>query len=254
MKAWVIEKGSSNLSGISLKEVESPKPLPHEVLIQNEVSGLNFADVMASKGLYRDAPPLPFVPGYDVVGKIVALGNKTENLQMGDRVCAFTRFSGCAEYSVAAYQGVVVIDKDWDASEAVALSTQYCTALYAAKYLGNIRSGERVLIHSAAGGVGRALVQYAKYAGCEIIATAGSHAKCEQVKNDGAHIVINYNENDFSSEIISSLGKKSMDVVFDAVGGENAKKGIQLLGPGGRFVGYGASSLSQGVHFFNRIP
>jgi NADPH:quinone reductase-like Zn-dependent oxidoreductase len=116
----------------------------------------------------------------------------------------------------------------------------------------NLFEGDRVLIHSAAGGVGTALLQYAKHKGCEIFATAGSDAKIKMLQESGVHHAINYVTQDFEAEVARITGGKGIDVIFDAVGGSNLKKGIRALAPGGRIVCYGASSIS-GKNIFGKI-
>src|SRR5690606_36991561 len=112
-----------------LVEISEPSRSTGEVLIDVEAFGLNYADVMARNGLYREAPPLPFVPGYEVVGRIREADNST---LIGKRVIAFTRFGGYAEVVVTSENGFVEIDEGVSAGEAVAMGTQYVTAYHAA--------------------------------------------------------------------------------------------------------------------------
>jgi NADPH2:quinone reductase len=224
-----------------ITETEKPEISKEEVLIKTETFGLNFADVMARRGLYKDAPPLPCVLGYEVVGRVVALGTNVTNLKEGQKVVAFTRFGGYAEYTKTKAAGVTVIPEELDNSSATALSTQYCTAYHAAYDMANIKNGETILIHVAAGGVGIALVQLAKLKGCIIIGTAGSEKKIKFLKDLGVDHTINYRENDFVDEIKKLPGNIKPDVIFDPVGGESFKKGKSILNYGGRIVTYGAS-------------
>lgn len=222
-------------------EIEKPEISKGEVLIKTEAFGLNFADVMARRGLYKEAPPLPSVLGYEVVGWVAALGADVTNLKEGQRVVAFTRFGGYAEYAKTNAAGVTVIPEGMDKASAAALSTQYCTAYHAAYDMANIRSGEIALIHAAAGGVGIALIQLAKLRGCRIIGTAGSEEKLIFLKNQGVEYAINYREKDFVDEIHKLPGNVKPDVIFDPVGGKSFKKSKSILNYGGRIVTYGAS-------------
>ena len=140
---------------------------------------------------------------------------------------------------------------NWSAT-ATALTTQYCTALYAASEMVNLHKGDKVLIQSGAGGVGTALIQYAKHLHCEIFATAGSESKLSYLKEIGVQHPINYNTQDFETEIKKITQQKGVDVIFDAVGGKSVKKGIRLLSPGGRLICYGASALSN-KNIFGKI-
>ena len=163
MKAAVLVRKGDPSRAFEIREVPDPKIKDGEVLIKVEGFGLNFADVMARLGLYADAPPMPSVLGYDVTGRVTAVAPDITHLQVGDRVTAMTRFGGYAEYVAAMGMGTARIAEDMPVGEATALTTQYCTAYYAAAEVVNLHEGDRVLIHSAAGGVGTALLQHAKY-------------------------------------------------------------------------------------------
>ena len=252
MKAAVLIKNTSANKAFEIREVELPEVKKGQVLIKVEAFGLNFADVMARKGMYKEAPPLPAILGYDVAGTIEAVGDEVFNLQKGDKVTAMTRFGGYAEYAVTNASAVAVIPANIDTATATALTTQYCTAIYAASEMINLYKGDKVLIHSGAGGVGTALIQYAKYMQCEIFATAGSNEKLNYLKQLGVHHAINYNTQDFEKNIKEITHQKGVDVIFDAVGGKSVKKGMRLLAPGGRLVCYGASDISD-KNLFGKI-
>ena len=221
MKAAVLVKTGDPDKAFEIREVPNPKIKAGEVLVKVEGFGLNFADVMARIGLYADAPPIPSILGYDVVGHVTEVAPDITHVGVGDRVTAMTRFGGYAEYVAAIGMGVAKIADSIPVGEATALTTQYCTAYFAAADVVNLFEGDRVLIHSAAGGVGTALLQYAKYKGCEIFATV-----------------------DFEQEVKRITTGKGVDVIFDAVGGSYTKKGFRSLAPGGRIVCYGAADIS----------
>jgi NADPH2:quinone reductase len=163
-----------------------------------------------------------------------------------------TRFGGYAEYVAAMGMGTARISPSVPVGEATALTTQYCTAYYAAAEAVNLYAGDRVLIHSAAGGVGTALLQYARYKGCEIFGTAGSDAKLKLLSEAGVHHPINYLTHDFEQEVKRITDGKGVDVIFDAVGGSYVRKGFRSLAPGGRIVCYGASDISD-KNIFGKI-
>lgn len=194
------------------------------MLIKVAAFGLNFADVMARRGMYKEAPPLPAILGYDVAGIIEAIGENVDTIKIGDRVTAMTRFGGYAEYAVTNASAVGVIPDNIDNAAATALATQYCTAYCAAAEMVNLYEGDKVLIQSGAGGVGTALIQYAKYKHCEIFATAGNDSKLNYLTSLGVQHPINYVSNDFEKEIKNVTGGKGVDVIFDAVGGKSVKK------------------------------
>ena len=252
MKAAILIKNTSADKAFEIREVDLPQIKKGQVLIKVEAFGLNFADVMARKGMYKEAPPLPAILGYDVAGTIEAVGDEVLNVQKGDKVTAMTRFGGYAEYAVTNASAVAVIPNNIDAATATALTTQYCTAIYAASEMINLYKGDKVLIHSGAGGVGTALIQYAKYKQCEIFATAGSTEKLNYLKQLGVQHAINYNTQDFEKITKELTQQKGVDVIFDAVGGKSVKKGMRLLAPGGRLVCYGASDISD-KNLFGKI-
>ena len=244
MKAIVVTKDGSAAEAFEFQDLPKPSPKANEVLIKVSHFGLNYADIMARKGLYNDRPALPCVLGYEVVGEVEAVGEDVKSFIVGELVLAFTQFGGYAEYAVADYRGVVALASGTNREEATALATQYCTAWFSACHMINLQKGDRVLVHAAAGGVGTALVQIAKWKGCEVIGTASRPEKLEYIKAQGADHVINYQTHDFTEELKRILSAERLDVVFDPVGGSNFKKSIQMLGSGGRIVTFGASEWS----------
>jgi len=252
MKAAVLVRKGDPSKAFEIREVPTPKIKAGEVLIKVEGFGLNFADVMARQGLYADAPPMPSIIGYDVAGRITEVAPDVTHVKVGDRVTAMTRFGGYAEYVAAMAMGTAKIEDSVSVGEATALTTQYCTAYYAAAEVVNLHEGDKVLIHSAAGGVGTALLQYAKYKGCEIFATAGSDVKLKLLREEGVHHAINYVTNDFEKEVHRITNGRGVDVIFDAVGGSYVKKGFRSLAPGGKIVCYGASDISD-KNIFGKI-
>lgn len=252
MQAQVLVKNGNSQQAFELRELPDPQPLDHEVLIDVEAFGLNYADVMARLGIYQDCPPLPAIIGYEVVGRVAGLGKDVTGFTKGQRVVAMTRFGGYATQAVSDQRAVTVIPDDMDAGAATALATQYNTAYYAAEELVDLNPGDHILIHAAAGGVGTALIQLAKRHDCVIFGTAGSAEKLDYLRELGVHYPINYREVDFAQEVERLGFKKKLDVVFDPVGGNSIKKGIGLLTSGGRIVCYGASSMSD-VNLFQKI-
>ena len=252
MKAAVLVKNAEAHNSFEIREVDQPKAAAGQVLIKVEAFGLNFADIMARQGNYQDCPPLPAVIGYDVVGEVVEIGAGVDNVILGDRVTAMTRFGGYAEYALTDFRACAKIAKDYPVGKATALTTQYCTAYYCFKEMLNLYEGDKVLIHAAAGGVGTALVQLAKHAGCEIFGTAGSDEKLAYLKELGVDHPINYRAQDFEVEVRKIVGDQGLDAVFDPIGGKSVKKGLKLLGSGGRIVLFGASDMT-GANIFGKI-
>ena len=233
MKAVVLHpKGE-----FKIEEVPQPTIKEEQVLIKVEGFGLNFADVMARKGLYRETPPLPAIIGYDVVGEVVEQGvNVSENLK-GKRVVAMTRFGGYAEFAATDYRAVTEIPQDYPLAEALALATQYCTAHFCLHEKGSVYTGDNVLVHAAAGGVGVALTQLAKLKGCKVYGTCGSDEKVNFIKQNGVDVAINYRKHNYEEKI-----EEHIQASFNAIAGSTLRKDMKLLGAGGTLVCFGAAT------------
>tara|TARA_B100001093_G_scaffold111469_1_gene103882 strand:+ start:1130 stop:2149 length:1020 start_codon:yes stop_codon:yes gene_type:complete len=238
---FLVKKGDAKHAFLR-KEITLPALNKGEVIIKSEAFGLNYADVMARNGLYREAPPMPCVIGYEVVGKVLSIGPNGNSDLIGKRVLAFCRFGGYGRHVITKEMALVPID-DLPSSEVLALSTQGVTAYYMTDYLAPIQAGERVLIHAAAGGVGTLLIQLAKRRGAEVIAKVGSTEKETIVRNLGADQVVNYKTQDYIEEIHNS---KKLDASFNPIGGSTFKKDWHHLGPSGRLYLFGGAELSGG--------
>lgn len=240
----LVQKGAPE-KAFQYSEITLPELKSNEVLIESEAFGLNYADVMARLGLYREAPPFPCVIGYEVVGKIIEVGESVDAGLIGKRVVAFTRFGGYAKHAITSVNAIGEIG-ELQANAALALSTQGVTAFYMANYISPIRKGENVLIHAAAGGVGTLLIQLAKKAEAIVFAKVSSEEKREKCLSLGADFAINYRQENYTDSIEKTIGKKRLDVSFNPVGGSTFKTDNQLLGAGSRMVLFGGSELAEG--------
>ncbi|HEX4483351.1 MAG TPA: medium chain dehydrogenase/reductase family protein [Solirubrobacteraceae bacterium] len=238
MQAIVITKhGGPGV--LQVQEQPDPKLGAGEVRIDVAAVGINFADVMARIGLYPDAPKTPCVVGYEVAGTILEVGDGVEALSLGQRVFASTQFGGYASQVVVPERNVVALPDRLSFEQGAAIPVNYGTAWAALIGYGNVQPGERVLIHSAGGGVGIAATQIAKRAGAEIYGTAspGKHARCEEL---GLEHAIDYTQSGWER------GLPKFDIILDAVGGKSFRTGYDLLRPGGRLVAFGASAVVSG--------
>lgn len=244
MKAAVLVKQGDAKDSFEIRDLEVPVLESDEVLIKVEAFGLNFADVMARQGLYKEAPALPSVLGYDVVGVIEKVGEESSNHLLGKRVVSMTRFGGYAQYAKTKAAGVSEIDSTLPTGEALALATQYCTAYFMAYECVSVFEGDNVLMHAAAGGVGTALAQLLTLKGCTIFGLTSNDDKLEYLKNNGVHYPINYKKSNYEIEVRKVLGGNKLDVAFNSVGGSTYKKDTSLLQKGGRSVLYGVAERS----------
>lgn len=244
MRNYTLTKNGIASEAFQLHETTTPTPGKGELLIQSEGFGLNFADVMARLGIYKDCPPLPAVIGYENVGRVKALGEGVTSFQVGDRVLAFTRFGGYADHVISPEMAVAKIPESLSVGEATALATQYITAYYALEQCLNLHEGDHVLVHAAAGGVGTALIQLLKSKGCVIFGTAGSDEKLDYIKSQGVDYPINYRKVDYLQAIRDLGFDKKLDATFNPIGGNYVKKDFKLLNAGGSVVLFGASKLT----------
>ena len=247
MKAWLLIEHGSPRKALALRELPDPTPKPGEVLVRSEGFGLNFADVMAVKGLYRDAPPPPCVIGYETVGRVERCGDGAPATLLGKRVLAFTRFGGYAQLACTDHRAVAEIPDGMALGAALAMATQGATAWYMAKLAAPVQPGDRVLIHSAAGGVGQLLTQIAMRQGCEVFAVAHGAEKMAYLKELGAQHVIDRKAGDYEEDLAKILGQGRLDASFNAVGGTTFKKDLKLLGSGGKLVLFGGAERGNGT-------
>lgn len=242
-QAWYLTKNGHADDAFELRDFEIDQIASDEVVVETEGFGLNYADIMARKGLYQGAPPLPAVVGYEVVGKVVAVGNEDSANLLGSRVIAFCRFGGYAKHVVTKTNAVIPV-KDEPIGELMALCTQGVTAYYMASYLTPVRPGDNVLVHAAAGGVGTILIQLSKHQGGNVIAKVGSDEKVERVLELGADHAINYKKEAYEIEAKKRLMGEYLDISFNPVAGSTFKKDYRLMGAGGRLVLFGGSEMS----------
>ncbi|MFI4991835.1 MAG: medium chain dehydrogenase/reductase family protein [Solirubrobacterales bacterium] len=238
MRAVVITKHGG--PGVLEVQEQSDPPLGSgEVRIDVAAAGINFADVMARMGLYQDAPKTPCVVGYEVAGTILELGDGVEGLTPGQRVFAGTQFGGYASQVVVSAGDVVPLPDNLSFEQGAAIPVNYGTAWAGLIGFGSLQPGERVLVHSAGGGVGIAATQIAKRTGAEIYGTAspGKHVRCEEL---GVDHMVDYTRDGWER------GLPQFDVILDAVGGKSFRTGYDLLRPGGRLVAFGASAVVSG--------
>ena len=242
MRAVVITKhGGPEV--LQVQEQPDPALGPGQVRIGVAAAGINFADVMARMGLYADAPETPCVVGYEVAGTILELGEGVSeshpSLSNGQRVFAGTQFGGYASQVAAAASDVVALPDELSFEQGAAIPVNYATAWAGLIGYGSLQPGERVLIHSAGGGVGIAATQIAKRSGAEVYGTAspGKHARITELGVDHA---LDYTRPGWER------GLPKFDVIMDAIGGASFRRSYSLLRPGGRLVAFGASSVVSG--------
>ena len=239
-QVWIPRTGGPEV--LEVREAPDPEPAQGQVRIRVAAAGLNFADTLARIGLYPDAPKLPTVMGYEVAGRIDKLGPGAAG-EVGKRVLSFTRFGGHSEAVVVPAQQALPIPDDLSFEKAAALPVVYTTAWIMLVWLGNVRPGETVLVHAAAGGVGTAALQICRARGARVIGTA-SASKHARLKELGIAHAIDYTTQDFEVEVRRITAGRGVDIVLDAVGGESLAKGYRCLAPLGRLFTFGGSGFA----------
>jgi NADPH:quinone reductase-like Zn-dependent oxidoreductase len=222
-----------------------PVPAPGEVVVRAEAIGVNYADCLVRMGLYSSAKEYvgwPITPGFEVAGTVAAVGPGVADLAIGASVMAVTRFGGYATHLVLPRDQVFARPAGFDAAQTAGFPAVALTAYYALFDLANVRAGWKVLVHSAGGGVGCALVQLATIAGCEVVGVVGASSKVETVRALGAAHVI-----DKSREPLwpaaRRLAPRGYDVVLDANGVATLGGSYRHLASPGRLVVYGFHTM-----------
>jgi NADPH2:quinone reductase len=228
---------------LEVVEEDLPNPGPGEVRLKILAAGVSYPDVMMRQGIHPEARRPPFTPGWDVVGTVDALGEGVEAVPLGATVGAMPIVGGYAEYLCLPATELVRVPPELDPAEAVCLILNYVTAYQMLHRSAQARPGESALIHSAAGGVGTALLQLARLHGIQTYGTA-STGKLKTVESFGGH-AIDYKRSDFLKEIRNSPGGGA-DIVFDGIGGWNLLRSWRALTTGGRLVAYGLLSTFTG--------
>ena len=240
---WISKAGPPET--LVLKEAPDPNPRAGEARIRVEASGINFADVMGRMGLYPDLPKIPVVPGYEVAGRVDAVGEGVDPAWIGRNVFALmTRFGGYADVVCAPTGRIFARPEGMSAEQGAAIPIAYLTAWQLIVVMGGLKSGETMLVHSAGGGVGIAATQIAKHLGAKVIGTA-SAAKHQELRALGVDHLIDYRTEDFEKRAREITQGRGVELILDAVGGELLKKGYRLLAPTGRLGVFGASSAAR---------
>ena len=239
----VVIVGRGGPEKLQVREAVDPEPRSGEVRIRVVASGINFADILARKGLYPDAPRLPAVVGYEVSGWVDKVGSEADIGLIGTDVVALTRFGGYSD--VVCVPAKQVFEKPAVLSHAQAAATPvaYLTAWQLLAVMGSLKAGETVLIHNAGGGVGLAAIDIARHAGATIYGTAstGKHAF---LLERGLHEAIDYRTRDWEVEVARLTRGKGVSLIIDPLGGTHWKKSYRALRSAGRLGMFGISAAT----------
>ncbi|MFH9863357.1 medium chain dehydrogenase/reductase family protein [Streptomyces sp. NPDC017202] len=235
----VVLPGKVEPEGLHLRHGVVPAPGPGQVVVRMEATGISFAEQQMRRGRYYDQPPFPFVPGYDLVGTVLASGAGVEPGLAGLRVAALVKVGGWASHVLVDAADVVPVPAGVGAAEAETLVVNGITAWQMLHRRARVRAGQTVLVHGANGGVGSVLVQLARAAGARVIGTAS--ARHHAALRDKGVEPVDYRTDDVPARV-RALAPGGVDAVFDHVGGPGIVDSWRLLAPGGTLVSYGSAS------------
>jgi NADPH:quinone reductase len=213
-----------------------PVPGPSELLVRVKAAGVNRPDVMQRKGQYPPPPGAPDIPGLEIAGEIVALGDKVTRWKIGDRICALVSGGGYAEYCLTDEATALTIPKGFSFVEAAALPETFMTVWHNVFERGALKAGETLLVHGGSSGIGTTAIMLAKAFGAKVIATAGSPEKCEACRKLGADVAIDYNKEDFVAVTKEATDKKGVELILDMIGGDYVDRNFEAAAVEGRIV------------------
>jgi acyl transferase domain-containing protein/NADPH:quinone reductase-like Zn-dependent oxidoreductase/acyl carrier protein len=238
-----------SLEDVVLRSTARPSLRETEVLIETRAAGLNFIDLLRSLGQYPGQGAGPALLGMECAGRVVAVGEGVTEFKVGEDVIAVSPSTGCSFGRFVGSPSSLVArrPKGLSQEEAAALPIAYLTALYSLRELARLSAGERVLIHSAAGGVGLASVRIAQWLGAKVIATAGTEEKRDLLRSLGVAHVFDSRSLDFANQILKMTNGRGVEVLLNSLSGEALVKGFELLAPFGRFVELGKRDIYEGL-------
>ncbi|MDX2308044.1 MAG: NADPH:quinone oxidoreductase family protein [Hyphomicrobium sp.] len=230
-------------AAVVIEDVEEPRAGPGEILVAVSAAALNFFDTLITRGKYQSKPPLPFSPGGEIAGRVVALGDGVTGFVPGDRVMAYVGWGGARERVAVPTVAAVKIPPTVPDDIASGITITYGTAIHGLKDRGQVKPGDTVAVLGAAGGAGLAAVEIAKALGAKVIAVASSAQKLAIATANGADAVIDYaTTSDLKQALRDATDGRGVDVIYDCVGGEHAEAALRALTWEGRYLVVGFAS------------
>jgi NADPH2:quinone reductase len=238
MRAWQVVEHGEPEAALRLVEKPVPEPNPGQILVAVRAAALNFPDVLLCRGTYQIRPPLPFTAGVELCGEVAAVGGGVTRFAVGDRVIGTPSLpdGALAEYTVMSTTDAHAAPAGLADAPASALHIAYQTGWFGLHRRAGLRSGETLLVHAAAGGVGSAAVQLGKAAGARVIGVVGGPAKAKVAADLGADVVIDRHQEDFVATVREVTGGRGADVVYDPVGGDAYTGSARCVAFEGRII------------------
>jgi NADPH2:quinone reductase len=244
MKVWLCEN-PIGVEALNWKDMPDPTPAASEVFIKIQAASLNFPDLLIVQNKYQMKPPLPFVPGSEFAGTVVAMGKDVTHLKVGQPVACLSGTGGFGTHTLAPASLCIPLPENFDPVDAAAFIMIYATSYHALIDRAQLKPNETVLVLGAAGGVGSSAIQIAKAAGATVIAAASTKEKCDFCLKLGADKTINYSAENLREKIKELTHGKGPDVIYDPVGGEFTEPAFRSIAWRGRYlvVGFAAGSI-----------
>jgi len=242
MRALVVEELAPDYAGCRVRDVPTPAPGAGEVLVRVKAAGVNFPDLLMTRGEYQFKPPLPFTPGLELAGEVAELGEDVSGWSIGDAVVGGARLGGFAEYAVLPAKVLKPKPRRLSFGEAAAYGAAYLTAYVALVRRAQVQPGEWVLVHGAAGGVGLAAVDLAKVLGARVIAASASDEKLKVISQEYAPDATVNVTGGFRDQVKAITGGRGADVIYDPVGGDVFDESVRCIAFDGRLLVIGFTS------------
>ena len=221
---------------LQIAECDPPAPGKNQALIKVAAAGINRPDVMQRQGRYPPPPGASDIPGLEIAGEVIELGDGVTWPNKGDQVCALVAGGGYAEFAVADVPICLPVPAGLTPVEAAALPETFFTVWSNLFDRAGLKAGESVLIHGGSSGIGTTAIQLAKAFGATVVTTAGSEDKCKACRELGADLAVNYREEDFVEACKDATGGKGVDVIIDMVAGDYTNRNIEAAAVEGRYV------------------
>ena len=242
MRAWQVHELGEPRDVLQLADIPEPEPGPGQVLVRVRGAAANFPDVLMCRGGYQVRPPLPFTPGIELCGEVVAAGPGVTGVAVGDRVIGGSALPHGAFAELALMSATLPAPDALDDDEAAAFFITYQTGWFGLHRRAHLAAGETLLVHAAAGGVGSGAVQLGKAAGARVIGVVGGPRKAEAARALGADVVIDRLAEDFVEVVKEVTGGRGADVIYDPVGGETYARSTKCIAFEGRILIIGFAS------------
>jgi len=244
VRAWQVHQVGNLREAMTLTDIADPEPGPGQIFVRVLAAPANFPDVLMCQGMYQVRPPLPFTPGIELCGEVVALGPGVTGFALGQRVIGTAAMpaGSFAEVAIMDADGALPAPESLDDAEAASFYISYQTGWFALHRRAHLVPGETLLVHAAAGGVGSAAVQLGKAAGARVIGVVGGEQKAAAARALGADVVVDRRTQDFVSVVKEVTGGRGADVIYDSVGGDAYDRSVKCVAFEGRILVIGFAS------------